>query len=97
MIVFNNPLVRVKLVPLEVTHTALPPEGFEARLQEAAAHSAFKSATQDILGFFAKTYKEVFGFAKPPVHDPCAVALVAAPQLFKVWPCLDSLEDVAAW
>lgn len=29
-------------------------------------------------------YKEVFGFDNPPLHDPCAVAYVIAPELFKV-------------
>ena len=74
----------VKLVPLEVTHTALPPDDFEQRLQDETLTSVFKAAVQDILGFFAQTYRETFGFQKPPVHDPCAVALVAAPELFKV-------------
>ena len=29
-----------------------------------------------------ETYRTIFGFASPPVHDVCAVALVAQPHLF---------------
>ena len=38
----------------------------------------------DLLLFFADTYKRVFSFDDPPLHDPVAVAYVAAPELFKV-------------
>ena len=34
--------------------------------------------------FFADTYADVFRFEDPPLHDPCAVAYVIAPHLFKV-------------
>lgn len=30
------------------------------------------------------TYRQVFHFQDPPLHDPCAVAFVADPALFKV-------------
>jgi inosine-uridine nucleoside N-ribohydrolase len=32
--------------------------------------------------FFADSYKRVFNFADPPLHDPCAIAYVIAPELF---------------
>ena len=44
----------VRLVPLEVTHTALPPADFSQRLAEAAEASPVMEAVQDILGFFAQ-------------------------------------------
>ena len=37
-----------------------------------------------LLRFFADTYTRVFGFRDPPLHDPCAVAFVIAPEIFKV-------------
>lgn len=38
-----------------------------------------------MLTFFASTYKEVFGFhGGAPLHDPCAIAAVIAPSIFKV-------------
>ena len=37
----------------------------------------------EILVFFDKTYRSVFGFDNgPPTHDPLAVAIILAPQLF---------------
>jgi purine nucleosidase/pyrimidine-specific ribonucleoside hydrolase len=33
----------------------------------------------DLLGFFASTYREIWGFPAPPLHDPIAVAHVAEP------------------
>ncbi|CAI5516904.1 unnamed protein product [Closterium sp. Naga37s-1] len=36
-----------------------------------------------LMHFFARTYLEVFGFQHPPLHDPCALAFVIAPSLFK--------------
>ncbi len=35
------------------------------------------------------TYKQVFMFEDPPLHDPCAVAYVIAPHLFKVRPVVN--------
>ena len=35
----------------------------------------------ELLGFFAITYREVFGFPAPPVHDPCAVAWLIDPAV----------------
>ena len=37
----------------------------------------------DLLGFFAESYHQVFGFPAPPVHDPCAVAQVIDPTLIR--------------
>jgi purine nucleosidase/pyrimidine-specific ribonucleoside hydrolase len=33
--------------------------------------------------FFASTYRRVFGFEHPPVHDPIAVAAVIDPALLR--------------
>jgi len=37
--------------------------------------------TGTLLQFFAETYERVFGFAAPPVHDPCAVAWLIDPEV----------------
>merc|ERR1712113_1134466 len=39
-----------------------------------------------LMGFFRDTYKRVFDFDAPPVHDPCAVAYVVDPSLFDAKP-----------
>ncbi|KAG2485147.1 hypothetical protein HYH03_016133 [Edaphochlamys debaryana] len=46
------------------------------------AASPFRSAVQQLLLFFAATYRRVFHFQHPPLHDPVAVAYVLAPALF---------------
>jgi inosine-uridine nucleoside N-ribohydrolase len=45
--------------------------------------SPFSAAVEALLLFFAATYKSVFGFDDPPLHDPVAVAYVVNPSLFK--------------
>jgi uridine nucleosidase len=38
-----------------------------------------------LLTFFATTYRDVFKFHDgAPLHDPCAVAAIIAPSIFKV-------------
>eukprot|EP00007_Cunea_sp_BSH-02190019_P008736 CAMPEP_0174231900 /NCGR_PEP_ID=MMETSP0417-20130205/2314_1 /TAXON_ID=242541 /ORGANISM="Mayorella sp, Strain BSH-02190019" /LENGTH=349 /DNA_ID=CAMNT_0015309863 /DNA_START=63 /DNA_END=1109 /DNA_ORIENTATION=+ len=46
--------------------------------------SPFLRLITDLLLFFGKTYKEVFGFDDPPLHDPVAVAYVIDPSMFTV-------------
>lgn len=67
------------MVPLEVTHTVLATTSI---LDRIGFGTPFKATIRDLLTFFAKTYKEVFDFDHPPVHDPCAVAYLLAPQAF---------------
>eukprot|EP00048_Salpingoeca_helianthica_P017103 m.235643 g.235643 ORF g.235643 m.235643 type:complete len:345 (+) comp20180_c0_seq1:20-1054(+) len=71
----------VTMVPLEVTHTALVTPTVLDRL--AALGSPFSVALERLLLHFKTTYKRVFDFDDPPLHDPCAVAYVIAPHLFK--------------
>ncbi|KAI3436772.1 hypothetical protein D9Q98_006184 [Chlorella vulgaris] len=74
--------VRLTMVPLEVTHTALVTTSVLQRVRTRHP-SAFLQLTADLLSFFAETYLAVFQMPDPPLHDPCAVAWVLAPQLFK--------------
>ena len=64
----------ITMVPLEVTHQALATEERIARLRNA--HRPVANFAADLLVYFADSYKNVFGFPSPPVHDPCAVAAV---------------------
>lgn len=50
----------------------------------ASALSKFRGAIVLLLLYFSDTYFKVFGFSSPPLHDPCAVAFVIAPDLFEV-------------
>jgi purine nucleosidase len=69
------------MVPLEVSHTALVTPDIIERIDKM--NSSFGRLMVDLLFFFAKTYKEVFGFDHPPLHDPLAVAYVINPSIFK--------------
>ena len=73
---------RVTMVPLEVTHTALATPAVVERIRGRVGGD-FGAATQELLAFFAQTYRDVFGFDDgPPVHDPCAVLFALEPALF---------------
>ena len=68
-------------VPLNVTHTALVTPEIIERIAEMK--TPFADLVVDLMMFFAETYKDVFEFDCPPLHDPLAVAYVICPELFK--------------
>lgn len=70
-----------------MTHTALATPDVLARLVPSSGATPFRIFIRDLLQFFASTYKSVFGFDSPPLHDPCAVAFVVQPSLFQVFSC----------
>ena len=74
-IVFESGL-EIRMVPLEVTHTALvTPEILDLLCRSAENYDDAEQRAQQIrtlLTFFATTYRDVFGFESPPLHDPCA-------------------------
>lgn len=80
-IVFNESW-KLTMVGLDVTHQAL------ATPEVVAAITAIDTAPArfvlELLEFFAHSYKDAQGFDHPPVHDPCAVALVIDPSVMKV-------------
>ena len=66
---------------LEVTHQALATPEVLDRLR--SAHRPVATFAADLLSFFGSTYRAVFGFPDPPVHDPCAVAAVIDPDILR--------------
>ena len=78
--------VHVTMVPLDVTHTALVTPDVLRRIRTGpdGAGSRFRRVVGELLVFFASSYKSVFGFDAPPLHDPCAVLCALAPQLFEL-------------
>ena len=56
----------------------------EARQHIASLGTPLARKVLDLLQFFEETYRRVFKFPSPPVHDPVAVAYVIAPELFSV-------------
>jgi inosine-uridine nucleoside N-ribohydrolase len=79
-IVFESGL-KIVQIPIEVTHTCLVTDSIIKELQ--SWNTPFSALLVDILMFFAKTYKEVFNFESPPLHDPLAVAYAIQPELFE--------------
>ncbi|GER82979.1 MAG: nucleoside hydrolase [Thermogemmatispora sp.] len=77
-IVFNSGCP-ITMIPLEVTHQALATPAILERLR--ALGRPVPSFVCQLLEFFGNTYRQVFGFTAPPVHDPCAVAALIDPTL----------------
>ena len=75
----------VVMLPVELTHTALVTPDILNRISaELADNTPFVQLIKQLLLYFADSYRTVFKFDHPPLHDPCAVAYVIAPELFKV-------------
>lgn len=81
-VVFEAGVQNLVMVPLEVTHTALATPAVMQRMMQR--QTPFLQLMHKLLMFFAQTYKEVFSFEHPPLHDPLAVFFVACPSAFTV-------------
>lgn len=73
--------VKLVQVPLEVTHTCLVTDEVVKALE--AFDSPFGRLMIDLLQFFAQTYKDIFFFDFPPLHDPLTIAYVIDPSIFQ--------------
>jgi len=72
--------ISLTMVPLEVTHSVLVTNEVLARI---GCETEFKIQVQELLSFFTETYKTVFFFDFPPLHDPLAVYFIIAPNQFQ--------------
>lgn len=80
-IVFNEPW-KLTMVGLDVTHQALATPEVVSAIEAVGTKPA--RFVLELLEFFAESYKDAQGFDFPPVHDPCAVALVIDPTVMTV-------------
>jgi len=80
-IVFNESW-KLTMVGLDLTHKALATPDVVASI--AAIDTAPARFVLDLLDFFTESYRDAQGFDYPPVHDPCAVALVIDPTVMTV-------------
>ncbi len=80
----------VTMIGLDVTHTALATTEVRERIR--ALGSPVAHLTDDLLDFFAETYRRVFDFDAPPLHDPCAVAAALDPTLLVTKPMRVDIE-----
>jgi purine nucleosidase len=81
--------VRFTMVGLNLTHQALATPEVIARMR--ALGTRLGDTVAGWFEFFGATYRSLFGADAPPVHDPCAVALVAEPGVVR---CVDSFMAV---
>jgi inosine-uridine nucleoside N-ribohydrolase len=87
--------VPITMVGLNLTHQAQATPAVIERLR--AIDNAAAEATIGWLTFFADTYRTVYGFEGPPVHDPCALALVIDPSLVRCVDTFVAIETEGRW
>lgn len=85
----------ITMAPLEVTHLALATDSVIDRLRTSQKSVAMLAA--DLLVYFADTYRKVFGFSSPPLHDPCAVAVVIDPTIMRTKMAHVEIETTGHW
>lgn len=68
------------MVGLELTHQATATSDIVGEIR--AIGNPVSGIVVDLLEFFGHTYRKVFGFEAPPIHDACAVAYVIDPNVF---------------
>jgi purine nucleosidase len=78
------------MVGLDVTERALAGEQVLERL--GSLGTPVSAAVVDLLRFYAESHLRATGSLEPPVHDPCAVARVARPELLEVRPARVEVE-----
>ncbi len=85
----------VTMVGLDLTHQALATKELQDRVR--AIGGEVSQFILDIWGFIGKTYKEVFEFDSPPVHDACCVAALIDPEVFRTDLAHVSVELHGQW
>lgn len=93
-IVFNSGCP-ITMCPLEVTHQALATDDIVSYLRMVGR--PVTTFVADLLVFFGSTYRSVFGFPAPPVHDPCAVAAVVDPSIIHAHHMRVEIETLGEW
>jgi len=68
------------VMPLDVTHQAKIFLGEIKKMEAFSSEIISKMGT--LLGFFHKTYYDVFHIEGAPLHDPCTIAYLIEPELF---------------
>lgn len=71
--------IPVRMVGLNLTHQALAVPEVVERMQ-AMEHVVGKTCAE-WMGFFGSSYRQVWSFDAPPVHDPCTIAALIDPSL----------------
>ncbi len=80
----------VTVLGLDVTHQVLSTRDRVARIRELGNPVA--DATAGMLSFFHRHDTKKYGSEGAPLHDPCTVAYLLSPDLFKTKRCNISIE-----
>jgi purine nucleosidase len=83
------------MVGLNLTHQARATPEVIARMR--ALQTRLGDTVAGWFEFFGATYRSLFGHAAPPVHDPCAVALVAEPGVVRCVDAFMAVETEGRW
>lgn len=85
----------MRMVGLNLTHQALAvPEVVER--MKAMDHVVGQTAAE-WMGFFGSSYRQVWSFDAPPVHDPCTVAALIDPTLIEWTTSFLAVELEGKW
>jgi inosine-uridine nucleoside N-ribohydrolase len=87
--------VPLTMIGLNLTHQAQATADVFDRL--GALGTPAGDAAVGWLSFFADTYRQVFGFDGPPVHDPCTLALLIDPSLVRCEEVFVAIETDGRW
>jgi purine nucleosidase len=83
------------MVGLELTHQARATQPVIDGI--AAIGTPLAATVVELMTFFGGTYRATQGIEGPPVHDPCAVARVARPDLLTVADAFVAVETRGQW
>ena len=81
------------MMPLDVTHKALTTRKRIAAFRKLGTRVG--SATAEMLEFFERFDEEKYGTDGGPLHDPCVIAYLLKPELFKGRHCNVTVETAS--
>lgn len=93
-IVFDSG-VPVRMAGLNLTHQAIADA--EIRRRVAGLDNAVARAVGGWLDFFSESYRRRYGFSGAPIHDACAVAWAALPDLITSTAAFVAVELDGKW
>lgn len=85
--------VRIVMMPLDVTHKALTTARRIAAFRALGTRAGI--ATAEMLDFFERFDEEKYGTDGGPLHDPCVIAYLLKPELFKGRRCNVTVETAS--
>ncbi len=74
--------IRARMVGLNLTHQALATPAVVERMW--ALPQGLGEVVASWMGFFGGSYREIWNFSSPPVHDPCTIGALIDPSLI-IW------------